>query len=463
VRFEDGRPVAGAQLADQTGTTIGRTDAHGAWGALDGQAVTSEEVAGRWSLDGRRLHLKEWFNGWLGEPSLVLWSAGCTLAGRLVDQHGAPVADATITFGDDPEAVAATASDGAFRLDDCTPSALGRPVVTHPDCFREPMMEGVAERRPGDTTVLRIRAVRGRHHELRVRRDDDSPRWGAEIAWTWRWPEAVDGAQREWTSRTVTNSDGIADLLLLPGTELELRVEHDYVHRTVRGLAGRLPDRLRVLLSGESPASWIPLRCRDARTGARVRPTRVLLRRAEQPWIVGEPARALRDAVCHPRDIVEHVVDDVADVPPGWWEVWAWAPGYHPCVVVANATEGGVYPPPDARLQPGVGALVVRLVGPQGHLPAAPVTLAARYVGPPEPFRHARNLDTEVELVPGNATRLDLPPGEYELSVGATGFAPVSRRVTVGARDQALDLRLRAARPVSPAARPAAPSTAGSG
>lgn len=366
-------------------------------------------------------------------------SAGRAIDGRLVDQNGTPVVGALVTLGEDGALPVTTDAAGRFRIDDCTPGAMPPPVVAHADCFAEPISDGVASGRPGQTSTVTIRVVRGRRHQLTIRDEAGAPRAGATVEWTWRSP---DGDGREWTERAVADRNGVAELLLVPGDRLEATIEHGALRRSVHGLAGLLPDRLAVELRSARTESWIPLRCLDAETGAVLRPARVLVRRVAQPWMVGEPV-AVRDAICHPHDGPDYALLDLDDLPTGVWEVWAWSPGYAPAMAVAQANEAGVYPPPELRLRPGAGTLRVQVLVDGSVVRAHRVNVSVRLAGEPDPFRHAARFDQGVAIDMLGRGAVALPPGEYELSAWLPDHAPVTRRVPVGAEDQTVECQLR--------------------
>lgn len=442
VCFEDGRPVCGAELRDHRGDPVGTTDGAGLLRRPNGRLLSRRAADGTWTLDGRRLYRKSWLEGPPGcDPFVVLWSAGRAIEGRVVDRFGGPVADATVTLQGEVAHKVKSDADGRFRVADCTPSPMPRPALTHPDCFKEPMMEGVPEGAPRQTTELSVVALRGRHHSLTVTNVDREPLPNAEVTWTVRWPAAVDVQERTWRYRTQAGDDGVAALLLVPGAELEATIKHwGFTDRGILGLAARLPEQLTVDLRDSRALTWIPLHCRDARTGAAVKPTRVLVRRAEQPWIVGEPVGSVRDALCHPHDGADFALHDLDDMPEGVWEIWTWAPGYHPRITVATATAGGVYPPPDVRMRPGVRVLRVRVVARDGGAPPVTATVRVRVAGRPDPFVHAARFGAEQTVATAESCAFALPPGDYEVTAEAAGHEGVSRRVTVGPHEQTIEL-----------------------
>jgi hypothetical protein len=329
--------------------------------------------------------------------------------------------------------VVATDARGRFALADETPSRL-RVEVEHPELFRHPMPDWIDQGAPGVAEVT-VRAVRGEPHDLQVLGDGDAAVSGATVRYGFQWPEPVAGRAGRFEYAVTCDVAGVARVLVVPGTELYARIAAaGFPGGELRALAGLLPQRLEARLYARSPSEWLPLRCRDGATGADRTPSHVLVRRHDEPWIVGEVRRpAPEPATCHPDGTPDPARDfavvDLRALPAGRWDVWVWAPGCAPAVAVADATLEGVYPPPDLRLAPGPGPLVVRTVDAETGAPIAEAHVDAGAAGS-DGFLHAARFRLAAKTDAEGRVSFELPPGAYTVSVAAKGYAAATAAVT---------------------------------
>jgi len=437
VVYEDGSPAVGVELLGKAGELLGTVDAAGIARGVGGIALQRGQAGGTWVLDGRRLYVKAWVDrGYAdGVGTIALWSAGRALLGQCVDQFGTPVAGATLTITGVETHHVETDALGRFRLPDTTPNRLTL-ELEHPECFRHPMPDWIDQGAPGPVAVT-VTAVRGEAHLVRVTDDGQAPMDGARVEYGFQWPQPVDGRQPSWTYDATADASGLARILVVPGHELRASVEHKgFPSRRVIGLAGTLPTQLDVQLRKGRADTWVPVRCRDARSGMDVRPTRVVVRRVEQPWIVGDlHTWKTERAICHrSRDAdpeTDLAVCDLEDLPSGLWEIWMWAPGHAPVVVTGEASEGGIYPPVDVQLPQGAPALRVTVTDLATAAPIDDVRVSATPVAGQGAFLHPERFNVSA-ITAGGIARLDLPPGEYTITTRLRGYANATQRILVG-------------------------------
>ncbi|MHC5022160.1 MAG: carboxypeptidase-like regulatory domain-containing protein, partial [Planctomycetota bacterium] len=454
VEFENGQPVGGAEHFDADGKRHAETDGRGI--ARAAGTRRADWAGGRWLWSGRRCYVKEWrfANRRTGKvAALVLWSGGRTVSGRVVDQHGKAVPQATVTLTQGRDRWTATTDrTGSYAIADVTPTRV-RARLSQPTVFPETEEQFLAAGTPAATTPGDLTAVRGTRLTIRVVGAGGAPVEGVKVRYPYRRLSVNDTGGR-YHLTTTTAADGIAAILRVPGDDLRIELDKRGAERFYDLLGAKLPPRIDLYFNMGQCTTWVPIRCRDAGSGADVAPTAVYVRRTDEPWSTARVRRGYEQtATCHPDDGNDFEVLDVRDLPPDEWEFYLWSPGYRPAVIRARSTQHGIYPPLDVKLQPATTTVHARVFAAKDGSPLAGAQIEAAPDDDQGLFLHPTVTRPVKQTGKDGAVKLELPPGRWTLRVSERRHARMTQRVTVtGAAAQDIAVGLPPQQPVKPRA-----------
>lgn len=452
VQYQDGSPVAGAVVATTTDGDI-RAAADQAGCVRSRAALLAwwrDEAEIR--LEGRRLHRRgeEWLPGL--RRRVVVWAAGRTVHGEVVDPAGSPLPGARLRLWRDRGFDVRTDASGRFLLEDASPGTIevraedeGLLPFPSPDAI--PELE--------DETRVRLVAYPARTVRVAVA----APPGASDLCVESRYLDPTNPT-RVRASHSRVGPDGTAVARLAPDQDLDVTAwgRRGTDARRLVALADALPDVVPIRLRGkdEDLKTWIPIRCRLRHSGEDLRPEVVLARPLDRPWEVARAVPHRSSGCCDGSregavtweadgDSWSGTLDadfdvlDVYDLEPGGVELFLWQPGCAPVIVSGQVTAEGIYPPPEAWFERSACKLVVELVGPRGWICQASGTVSIVPLRGQGPFLHPLTEDGapfraalpgHLEIVAGRG-RLALPPGRYRVEVTPARGAATVAEVTL--------------------------------
>jgi len=444
IEFENGAPVVGAEMRGADGAQLAETDAKGV--AKRTGATFRDYRDAEWYWRGRRLWVRgpRYAKKRGGKiPALVLWSGGRTVTGRLTDQHGTPVKHATITFSEYRHTWTATTDHtGSYAVVDCTPSRM-RVKVAHDTVFPEVEEGKVAAGQPAATAITDLTAVRGTPLHVTVTDAAGGPLEGVKVRYPYRRLKGPDTGGRFHQTAT-TGEDGGVAILRVPGDDIRLSLSKSHRRCNYDLLGAKLPSRIALHLATGHSTIWVPVRCRDAKSGGDIEPETILVRRVDQPWSLARSRkRATTEATCHPEKGADFRVLDIRDLPKGEWELYFFQPGFEPAVVRGHSTEHGIYPPLDVQLRPASTEVTVTVLAGADGTPLKAAQVEARPATGESYFIHPRVQRPVQRCDKQGVATFHLPPGRWTFHAGRTGYEPAQvASILTGAGPEALALGL---------------------